>query len=179
MIWLLVACTPKVPETTASEACDYCGGECLDETQTIGGFQHVDGDVVYPDPPPTSGDHSACWTDWGVHAEDPGDERWVHNEEHGGVVFLYQPADCTAADSGAGNDCASDVDALAVALATEADPRWVVAPYDLLPTAWAAVSWGERRMMGCFDLDAMTGFYADHVGQGREDETGGPPSTCM
>lgn len=181
MIWLLLACTARIPETTASVPCDYCNGDCVDETQSIGTANHVDGDIAYPDPPPTSGNHNSCWSEWGVHEADPGAEHWVHNEEHGGVVFLYQPADCNDVgdnDAGGDNDCAADVEALASALGEASDPRWIIAPYDELPSVWAAVSWGQRRMLGCFDLDALTVYYETWVGHGAEDETASPPSTC-
>lgn len=178
MSWLLLACTGAAPVTTTATPCDYCDGDCVDESQGLVSSSHEEGDLTYDDPPPTSGDHNACWTEWGVHAEDPGDERWVHNEEHGGVVILYQPADCASGDSG-GNDCAAEVDALAAILGTKGDPRWVITPYDDLPTAWGAVSWGERRLMGCFDLGALVEFFDAHVGHGSEDVESGPSSACM
>ncbi len=158
--------------------CDACGGDCVDETQAISAHNnHVTGDVVYQDPPPTSGDHNACWATWGTHATDPGDEHWVHNEEHGGVVFLYLPADCDAGDSG-GNPCDSEVAGLDAILGTEGDSRWVITPYDQLTSAWAAVSWGHRDLYGCFDLPTMQAFFEAHVGQGAEDTTADPPATC-
>jgi hypothetical protein len=174
---LLACASVPAPVSTESVPCDYCGGDCVDETQTITSAQHVTGDVVYDDVPPTSGDHNACWADWGVHTEDPGDEHWVHNEEHGGVVFLYQPASCAASDSG--EDCAADVAALAAVLDVASDPRWVITPYAPLPSAWAAVAWGHRWLMGCFDLGAMNAFFVENVGHGSEDLTTDPSESCM
>ena len=178
LVALLACVVAPAPVTTERVYCDYCDGDCIDETQTITSTEHVSGDVVYDDPPATSGDHSACWADWGVHVEDPGDERWVHNEEHGGVVFLYQPASCAAADSGA-SDCAADVAALAAVLDTAADPRWVITPYADLPSAWGAAAWGHRWLMGCFDLGAMNAFFVENVGHGSEDVTAGPSESCL
>lgn len=178
LVALLACVVAPGPVTTERVYCDYCDGDCIDETQTITSTEHVSGDVVYDDPPATSGDHSACWADWGVHVEDPGDERWVHNEEHGGVVFLYQPASCAAADSGA-SDCAADVAALAAVLDTAADPRWVITPYADLPSAWGAAAWGHRWLMGCFDLGAMNAFFVENVGHGSEDVTAGPSESCL
>ena len=177
LLGLLACVSVPAPVATESVPCDYCGGDCVDETQTITSAKHVTGDVVYDDVPPTSGDHNACWADWGVHAEDPGDEHWVHNEEHGGVVFLYQPASCAASDSG--EDRAADVAALAAVLDVASDPRWVITPYASLPSAWAAVSWGHRWLMGCFDLGAMNAFFLENVGHGSEDLTADPSESCM
>ncbi len=176
MIWLaLLACKPAAEIT--SVACDYCDGDCTDDTQTATQFSHVAGDVTYDAPPPMSGDHSSCWTAWGVHDEDPGDEYWVHNLEHGGVVFLYQPADCATGDSA--ESCGDQVAALEAVLSPPTDARWIIAPYDALPSSWGAVSWEHRRLMGCFDLGAMVEFFNDHVAHGREDVSTDPPESCM
>lgn len=176
----LLACTSQPAGiTTESTFCDACGGDCTDQVQSIAPSGHVVGEVVYADPPPTSGDHNACWATWGVHDTDPGDEYWVHNEEHGGVVFLYQPDDCTDGDSAGANDCAAEVGALSAVLGTAGDNRWVVTPYADLPVAWAAVSWGNRRMLGCFDLGTLTEFFEAHVGHGSEDLSSEPASSCM
>lgn len=186
---LLTGCAPTVPahSTTESVPCDFCEGDCVDETQEVATVNnHVSGDVTYEDPPPTSGDHAACWAQWGLHDIDPGDEHWVHNLEHGGVVFLYQPGDCVSAEpdsagdtsSGAPNDCAAEASALEAVLGSGSDQRWVITPSADLPTAWAAVSWGHRMLMGCFDLGALQQFFQAHVGHGPEDANGDPPATC-
>jgi hypothetical protein len=43
--------------------------------------------------PPIAGPHYWVWAKWGIHDETPPLPRgyWVHNLEHGAVVFLYRP----------------------------------------------------------------------------------------
>ncbi len=46
---------------------------------------------VYIHNPPIGGPHYWVWANWGIHAEVVPRGYWVHNLEHGGVVFLYRP----------------------------------------------------------------------------------------
>ena len=48
---------------------------------------------TYPHNPPIAGPHYWVWGRWGIHMESPPLPRgyWVHNLEHGGVVFVYNP----------------------------------------------------------------------------------------
>ena len=163
--WLLVACTSKDTVTP----CDACAGVCALTTQPIGGYDHVDGTIDYPDPPPTSGDHDGCWATWGSHAEEVPDEQWVHNLEHGGVAILFNCAD------GCLDDAAT---AGAWAQASLAPGRWIMSPYGEMEPGWAAVAWGVRLTLGCLDTVELQAFYDANVGHGREDETGDPPVSC-
>ena len=45
----------------------------------------------YPHNPPIGGPHYWVWAKWGVHTEVVPRGYWVHNLEHGAVVFLYRP----------------------------------------------------------------------------------------
>ncbi|MBA2321104.1 MAG: DUF3105 domain-containing protein [Deltaproteobacteria bacterium] len=94
---LALACTAHDPsaETGILGLCEDCAEACVEEFQVPTAAAHVTGDVIYEDPPPSSGDHDGCWSRWGVHVDPVPDERWVHNLEHGGVVFLYDcPEGC-------------------------------------------------------------------------------------
>jgi hypothetical protein len=128
---------------------------------------HVNGDLVYPDPPPTGGNHNPCWGTWGVHDEELADEHWVHNLEHGGVVFLYRCPD----------GCPDEVSALSDAV--QGRDRALLTPYSLLPTRFAVVSWGFRLLSDCFDLASFMGFYTAHVGHGPESLSDPPPAQCL
>ena len=163
MIWLL-ACHKEVVTP-----CEWCDGACEVAEQKEMGHDHVDGEVDYADPPPTSGDHDACWATWGAHAEAVPDENWVHNLEHGGVACLFNcPELCY--------DEAANVQAWAEG---ELEPgRWVLTPYSEMDPGWAAVAWEWRMTLACSDLDAFQWFYDEHVGHGREDETADPPDSC-
>src|SRR5262244_1701882 len=41
--------------------------------------------------PPIGGPHYWVWANWGIHEEIVPRGYWVHNLEHGAVVFLYRP----------------------------------------------------------------------------------------
>jgi hypothetical protein len=141
-------------------------GDC-EESQPVVAFDHVDTPIDYPDPPPTSGTHAPCWVAYGSYATEIPDERWVHNLEHGAVVYLY---DCPTG-------CADDVAALEALIAGK--PFAVLAPYSLLPEpGFAVVAWGHRLVTDAVDADAFEAFYAAHVDQARESTSADPPASC-
>jgi len=90
---------------------------------------------------PTSGEHYPVWARWGIHSE-PFTPRgyWVHNLEHGGVVFLHRVGASSAI-----------VDALVrVYERIPADPpcshgRIVVAGDSELTTEWAVTVSGPEN----------------------------------
>ena len=143
--------------------CDLDGRRYDDVSQS-----HVDGDVAYDDEPPAGGSHNPCWAPWGMHVNDVvAPENFVHNLEHGGVVFLW---DC--------DDCAAD-------LATVGDTvdqlgAWAMGTrYPGLPWPFAAVAWGVRAHATCVDADAMTRFYTAHVDRAPESTPSDPPAGCI
>jgi hypothetical protein len=125
---------------------------------------HVNGDISYTDLPPAGGDHNVCWLNFGVYDQEKPDERWVHNLEHGGVVFLYH---CPSG-------CAAEVAALKKLMAGK--EQVLLTPYAALPTKFAAVSWGTRLLTNCFDSKQFANFYASHVDHGPESIKVGPSS---
>ena len=135
---------------------------------------HVLGTIDYPDPPPVGGDHNPCWAKWGVHDDVVAPENWVHNLEHGGVIFLYRSSsgaspvgDAGTMDTGA----VSRIDAVVRLL-----PRTLSTEYAALPKAFAVVAWGHRLVSDCFDEKAAEDFYAEHFNQAPEDIPDDP--TC-
>jgi hypothetical protein len=127
---------------------------------------HIPEPVDYPDRPPAGGPHSACWTDWGVHATEVPDERFVHNQEHGGVVFLYNCPE----------GCASDQATLEGLV--DGRPFAVVMPYAEMTSRFAVVAWGFRLLTDTVDRDAFIAFYDAHVDHGPESFTTPPPGSC-
>lgn len=127
---------------------------------------HVVGDVVYPNPPPAGGNHNACWGPWGVHESELADERFVHNLEHGGVVFLHNCAE----------GCPDEVNALTQIVRTR--PLTIVTPYAALPTRFGIVAWGYRLLSDCFDREAFESFYFAHRDQAPESVSAEPPAAC-
>lgn len=172
---LMLACAGQGPETgdegkgllDSAADCELCDGGCV-EHQEPTSAEHVEEELVYDDPPPMGGNHNACWAEWGVHTEEVPDERWVHNLEHGGVVFLYNCPD----------GCEADLSAL-TAFVEARGAQVLLSPYSLMPTRFAAVAWGWRLTQDCLDLETMEVFYTNHVDEGPESSTSGPSSGCM
>jgi hypothetical protein len=180
MLTLLLGCEPEavelpetpvvedtVPEVLSSTACEACGGDCLLEELAYGAALHVPEPIDYVDVPPAGGSHNPCWASWGAHAEPVEDEYFVHNLEHGGIVWLYS---C--------EDCAEDVAALE-GLAEEKQIFALVTSYPEMDARFAALSWGWRLTMGCVDLEAMSTFYDEHVDQAPESIPSDPGSGCL
>jgi hypothetical protein len=150
----------------ASDAglCGSCGG-CEEKQPTQAGI-HTTDPIDYPDPPPTSGPHNPCWARWGVYDTAVAAERWVHNLEHGGVVFLYN---CP-------QGCPADVDTLKQLISTHR--RTVLTAYDKLPKRFAVVSWGHRLVTDCVDEAAFNAFYAANFDHGAESNDSQPDVSC-
>jgi hypothetical protein len=130
------------------------------------GGSHVGGDLTYDDLPPVAGNHNPNWARWGVHEEAVPDECFVHNLEHGGVLFLYNcPEGC--ADEVA--QMAEFVSGRTYALLT---------PYPALPTKFAVVSWGHRVSSDCFDMEAFEAFFAARVNMAPESLSIEPDPAC-
>lgn len=59
--------------------------------EAVTGSDHVDGDLDYPDSPPSGGDHNAVWQNCGFYDAPVFDERAVHALEHGVTWLAYSP----------------------------------------------------------------------------------------
>jgi hypothetical protein len=143
-------------------------GSCntREERVPITSEYHVDGELDYPEPPPAGGNHSACWASWGVHDAEVPDENWVHNLEHGGVVFLH---DCP-------DGCAAEIETMKVYVSGRTQA--MLLPYAALPTRFALVSWGVRLLTDCFDMPRFQRFYAANVDNAPESIPDDPPRSC-
>lgn len=155
-----------VPTVISSTPCASCGGDCLVEELAYEARYHTEEPVDYADRPPAGGPHNPCWTTFGVHAEPVPDDNWVHNLEHGAVVFLYQVSEAT------------EVAAL-TDLAEEKATFVVVTPYTDMESRFAAVAWGFRMTAGCYEHDAWSAFYDAHVDHGPESISGDPGPSCQ
>lgn len=164
----LVACEPEAPSSEPLGLCDACAETCAEEFDVATSASHVFGGVDYADPPPSSGDHDACWARWGVHATPVPDELWVHNLEHGGIVYLY---DCP-------DGCDAEVAELA-ALVERQGIHALLTPYDGLGTRFAAVAWEWRYTADCFDIDALEAFYTSRRDSAPESITSDPSPECQ
>jgi hypothetical protein len=140
-------------------------GACEQEVE-LAAAQHIEGDIDYGELPPAGGPHNGCWGNFGVHDEPFAPENWVHNLEHGAVVFLH--------------DCPLGCDAeLAELEGLAAGRTWaIVTAYPGLDIRFAVVAWGYRLMSDDLDLDAFAAFYDAHADQAPESVTSGKPAGC-
>lgn len=151
----------------ASAARPICtrDGAC-EESVELEVAQHLEGDLLYGELPPAGGPHDPCWGDFGVHDEAFTPESWVHNIEHGAVVFLH---DCP-------DGCADDRAALEAFVEQRS---WaILTGYDGLDARFAALAWGYRLMTDELDLDAFAAFYDAHADQAPESVPSGKPAGC-
>lgn len=155
-----------LPEVLSTTPCGACGGDCAVEALSYAAAYHVTGGVEYGDVPPAGGPHDPCWATFGVHDEPVADEHWVHNLEHGAVVVLH---DCDGCDAEV-----AEIEAWA------ADRAWaLVTPYTPVGAPFAALAWGWRLRLGCWDEPEVSGFYDDHVDQAPESVLADPAASCM
>ena len=129
--------------------------------------RHLEDEIEYPVSPPAGGAHNPCWYDFGVFDYEVPDERWVHNQEHGAVVFLYNCPE----------GCEGELNAL-IEMVSPLE-RIIVSPYADMRWRFAATAWEHRIMMNCLDLDRMKSFYDQHFNQAPEDVASMPSEQCM
>ncbi len=122
-----------------------CGAGIVAELPNRGQDHVRDGvPISYDDVPPSSGDHRPSWAKWGEYTYLP-PQRWLHNLEHGGIVFLYDP-------------CVPEATKDAIRAFAKAQPgddsgpfRWVMTPFPGLPTAVAVAAWQWTWQAECLD----------------------------
>jgi hypothetical protein len=143
------------------------------QQRAIEGYTHVSvcSYVEYGTKPPSSGNHYPVWAAFETYSAPIPEGFWVHDLEHGGVVFTY---DCP--DEG----CASDIAAAQTFIdGMTADPlcdpsagnprvRMTMTPDPNLDVRFAASAWGWTLRADCFDPVAFGAFVTAHYGNGRE-----------
>jgi len=167
-VFCVSACEQEEGPLQAIE-CDACDGDCLIEQYAVRSASHVSGGLDYENRPPVGGDHDPCWASYGVHETEVPDENWVHNLEHGAIVFLYSCPD----------GCEEDVAVLESVAAQGTPDTSLVTPYSEMPAGFAAVSWAWRIQLGCADEAALLEFYEEHLDQAPESTTAAPGAGCM
>jgi len=148
--------------------CPSCDDTCEIDHLPVDESPHVEGDIEYPTLPPAGGPHNPCWYEFGIHEEAVPAERWVHNLEHGAIVFLYNCPD----------GCPDEVAALTI-LAQDLGPWVLMTPYPDMDWRFAAVAWENRILVNCLDTDAMGRFYEEHVNNAPESVLSDPAEGCM
>ncbi len=125
----------------------------------------------YNSNPPSAGNHYPFWAMWRSHGTPLPRGNWIHNLEHGGVVFLYRCASRAACP-----EIAAKLEALAASL--PADPicvapirnRILITPDPELPegVTVAASAWGYTLHARCVDETLFGDFYRERGGRGPE-----------
>lgn len=155
---------PETQRDASGPICTQCGA--CEQSMPVTNADHRPEPVVYTDLPPAGGLHAACWTSWGVHTQEVPAGRWVHNQEHGAVVFLYNCPE----------GCADEVSALEALVPDR--PLAIVVPYSAMAARFAVASWGHRIVSECLDIAAFVDFYARYANMGRESTMDPPPGGC-
>jgi hypothetical protein len=127
------------------------------------------GDLTFP--PFGVNRHRNYWAKVGEYEYCP-PERWLHNTEHGAIVFLYRP--CIEPEE------LCRIKQLILSrpfdnTGSTKDPsntgsfRWILTPYKNLVTKFALVSFPETLLTDCFDWDDWNEFIDKNYRQGFED----------
>jgi uncharacterized protein DUF3105 len=160
---LLPSCGGGGSDTPTTPATPVAG--CATEAVANEGWTHVSegSPITYRHNPPASGNHYPVWARYEEHAVPVARGYWVHNLEHGGIVFLYKPG-----------TPAATVDALRAAYrALPNDPacghkRALLAADPDLPGETAVVAADFVLQSGCTDGGAIRTFVNTHIGRGPE-----------
>lgn len=119
----------------------------------------------YPDNPPAGGDHYSVWAAYRSYSFAVPRGFWVHNLEHGAVVYTYNCPDGCA-------DEVAQVQAMIDALPEDCGGgparRVVLTPDPLLDVRWGASAWGQTLRADCVDAARFRNFYLNHFGHGPE-----------
>ncbi len=163
-----VACGGSEPQSYPPSA---PVGPCnaVEQQHPIEGQTHVDvcSHIDYQTRPPSSGDHYPIWAAYRSYPDAIPEGFWVHDLEHGAVVFSYN---CT--------NCADQIAAAQALIDAQPDDplctpvglhnRFVMTPDPHLDVPFAASTWGWTLRADCFDAAAFGDFVKKHYGQGRE-----------
>ena len=141
---------------------ENCDAVISNKPSDGGGHYNFPIGLCYDQTPPSSGPHRPMWGRWGAYEYMP-PQRYIHNLEHGGIAFLYNPcAPQYMIDSLRALACSRPID-------DGGDFRWVLTPYVGLPTNIAVVAWEWSYSNNCFDSNGINDFIEDHYRNAPED----------
>lgn len=158
--------TCAIAEAREVDGCDTMLGTAMDcegrrhEPVPLDQADWLDNDLGWETNPPHSGPHWAAWQScWGEQTWQLPRGAWIHNLEHGGVVFLYNCPD----------GCDPELETMRTLLA-ERDDRLIIMTEDPFLTGdrFAAVSWTWVHRMDAVDKDELECFLDQHYDFGPE-----------
>ena len=137
------------------------------QVPTEGNRQHVaqGSPITYRNRPPSSGDHYDQPAGYGFFQRDIPTGNWVHDLEHGGIVVLYRPDLC---DQGCQSQLQETYNSAPSSQLFPGTRKMLVAPYQDMDHAVAAVAWNWVDEMDAVDKDRILAFYRAHVDRGPE-----------
>jgi hypothetical protein len=124
--------------------------------------------------PPSSGEHYPIWGKWNHtnNASAPLPRGYyVHNQEHGGVVLLYNCPEGCPDEISAMQAIMADLPPDPLCAAPGVSTRTLITADPALPSGirFAAAAWGFTYTADCFDVQSMRDFILAHYAQGPED----------
>ncbi|HEY1690848.1 MAG TPA: DUF3105 domain-containing protein [Polyangiaceae bacterium] len=129
-------------------------------------------DITWDSNPPSSGEHFPIWAAYQAYTSPVPRGYYVHDEEHGGVILLYDcPDDSGCPDVAAALQAVSDSlpdDPLCTSAGQGVRVRTVITPDPLLDVPVAAAAWGWVYRAQCVDLPSLEAFASQHYGNGPE-----------
>lgn len=120
---------------------------------------------------PASGNHWGAWATWTQDYPKPVKKGFfLHNMEHGGIVFSYK---CSSATQSA--ECQQAHDALLAVANDFGQARVIITPDPTQPEMFAIRAWRTVFSSSCLDDAAASAFLKAHFRHGREDIEDSPP----
>jgi hypothetical protein len=127
-------------------------------------------DIQWDSNPPSSGPHYPIWAAYQAYTSPVPRGYYVHNEEHGAVVFLYNcDAGCPAVVAGlqAASDAIPD-DPVCASAEAGVRVRTVITPDPLIDVPVAAAAWGWVYKAQCLDAPTLRDFALQHYANAPE-----------
>jgi hypothetical protein len=131
----------------------------------------IPSDIQWDSNPPSSGPHYPLWAAYQAYTTPVPRGYYVHDLEHGGIVFLYNCGDAGCPEIVSALQAASDAvpdDPLCTSAGQGVRVRTVITPDPLIPGPVAAAAWGWAYKAQCADLPTLKDFALAHYGQGPE-----------
>jgi hypothetical protein len=131
----------------------------------------VGSSIAWDSNPPSSGSHYPIWAAYQSYTTPVPRGYYVHDLEHGAVVFLYNCDDGGCPEVVSALQAASDAipdDPLCTALGEGIRVLTIITPDPLIDVPVAAVAWGWVYKAQCGDLPSLRDFALQHYGHGSE-----------
>lgn len=172
MRWLLLlaACSSPHEVPSVDAAVTVAAGTCGTLTTVPsepGVHVAVGTPITWSTNPPSTGMHYGVWASYEKQYASLDRGYYVHNAEHGSIVFLYNCTDC--------DDTIAALETVAKNMAVDHSctlpirARTLVVHDPLLPALIGAVAWDQSYSATCVDSDYLAQFAADHYNMGPED----------